>query len=130
MNANATAMTGAKRATPARQPDPAIVPPVDITEGEAGITLLADMPGVTKDRLSIQVEGESLSIEGVAQVDVPENIELVHGEVPNPRYRRSFTLSRDLDPACIEATLRNGVLHMHVPKASAARPRRIEVQVD
>ena len=107
----------------------AVAPSVDIAEGESGITLIADMPGVAKDRLTIKVEGDNLTIEGQAQIDVPENIELLHSEVRSPYFRRAFTLSRDLDPASIEATLRNGVLQMHIPKSEAARPKRIEVKV-
>ena len=110
-------------------PQQALAPAVDIVESDVGITLLADMPGVSKDRLSVQVDGENLTIEGRAQIDVPENIELLHGEVRSPYFRRTFTLSRDLDPAKIEATLRNGVLQMHIPKSEAARPKRIEVRI-
>ena len=110
-------------------PRAALAPAVDVAEGESGITLFADMPGVSKERLTIQVEGDNLTIEGQAQVDVPESIELLHSEVRSPYFRRSFSLSRDLDPAKIEATLRNGVLQLHIPKVEAARPKRIEVKV-
>jgi HSP20 family molecular chaperone IbpA len=110
-------------------PRQALAPAVDIAESESGITLLADMPGVSKERLTIKVEGDNLTIEGQAQIDVPDNIELMHSEVRSPYLRRSFTLSRDLDPAKIEATLRNGVLQMHIPKSEEARPKRIEVKV-
>ena len=110
-------------------PQNALAPAVDITESDSGITLLADMPGVSKDRLTIKVEGENLTIEGRAQIDVPENIELLHSEMRSPYFRRAFTLSRDLDPGKIEATLRNGVLRMHIPKSEEARPKRIEVKV-
>jgi len=110
-------------------PKMALTPAVDIAEGESGITLFADMPGVSKERLTIKVEGDNLTIEGQAQIDVPENIELLHSEVRSPYFRRSFTLSRDLDPAKIEATLKNGVLQMHIPKSEEARPKRIEVKV-
>ena len=110
-------------------PQQALVPAVDILESDMGITLLADMPGVSKDRLTIKVDGENLTIEGRAKIDVPENIELLHSEVRSPYFRRTFTLSRDLDPAKIEATLRNGVLQMHIPKSEQAKPKRIEVQV-
>jgi HSP20 family molecular chaperone IbpA len=117
--------TGQTRNTPKQ----ALAPAVDIAETESGITLVADMPGVAKDRLTIKVEGDNLTIEGQAQVDVPENIELLHSEVRSPYFRRSFTLSRDLDPAKIEATLKNGVLQMHIPKSEEARPKRIDVKV-
>ena len=117
---------GQPQAAPQQQ---ALAPAVDIAESESGITLLADLPGVAKERLTINVEGDSLTIEGQAQIDVPENIELLHSEVRSPYFRRSFTLSRDLDPSRIEATLRHGVLHMHIPKSEEARPKRIEVKV-
>jgi HSP20 family molecular chaperone IbpA len=110
-------------------PRAALAPAVDIAESESGISLLADMPGVSKDRLSIKVEGDNLTIEGEAKIDVPESIELLHSEVRSPYFRRSFTLSRDLDPSRIEATLGHGVLQMHIPKFEAARPKRIEVKV-
>lgn len=110
-------------------PKQALAPAVDIAENESGIVLFADMPGVAKDRLTLKVEGDNLTIEGQAQVDVPENIELLHSEVRSPYFRRSFTLSRDLDPAKIEATLKNGVLQMHIPKSEEARPKRIDVKV-
>jgi HSP20 family molecular chaperone IbpA len=110
-------------------PKQALAPAVDIAENESGITVFADMPGVAKDRLTIKVEGDNLTIEGQAQIDVPENIELLHSEVRSPYFRRSFTLSRDLDPAKIEATLKNGVLQMRIPKSEEARPKRIDVKV-
>ena len=106
------------------------VPAVDIAESDSGITLLADMPGVSKDRLTVKVEGDSLLIEGRAQLEAPDDIELLHSEVRGPYFRRSFTLSRDLDAARIEASLKNGVLRMHIPQSEAARPKRIEITVD
>ena len=92
-------------------------------------SLSIDRRSVARERLSIMVEGDDLTIEGQAQIDVPDNVELLHGEVRSPYFRRAFTLSRDLDPARIEATLRNGVLQLHIPKSEAARPKRIEVKV-
>jgi HSP20 family molecular chaperone IbpA len=106
-----------------------LLPPVDIYEDETGFTLLADMPGVARDQLVVRVNGDSLLIEGNASVPAAGNMELVYGEVQTPNYRRSFTLSRELDPAKIEAKLNNGVLHLRIPKAEEARPRRIDVTV-
>lgn len=110
-------------------PQATLTPPVDIVENEVGITLLADMPGVSRERLGVKVDGEQLVIEGSAEVKVPENLELLHGEIRNPYFRRSFTLSRELDPTKIEASLKDGVLRLHIPKAEEARPRRIEVKI-
>jgi HSP20 family protein len=107
----------------------AMLPPCDIAEDEAGITLLADLPGVSRERLAIKVTGDNLVIEGTADVPIGADMELLYGEVPSPHYRRSFTLSRELDPAKIDAKLTNGVLRLRIPKAEEARPRRIEVSV-
>ena len=94
-------------------PQQALAPAVDILESDMGITLLADMPGVSKDRLTIKVDGENLTIEGRAKIDVPENIELLHSEVRSPYFRRTFTLSRDLDPAKIGETSKRGAADAH-----------------
>jgi len=105
----------------------AVLPPVDIFEDEVGFTVLADLPGVAKDRLAVRVDGDSLVIEGAAAAPVGADMTLIYGEVLNPLYRRTFTLSRELDPGKIEAKLDNGVLRLTIPKAEEARPRRIEV---
>lgn len=106
-----------------------LVPPVDIYEDETGLTLIADMPGVAKEQLGVRVTGDSLVIEGMASVPVMANMELVYGEVQTPQYRRSFTLSRELDPGKIEAKLSSGVLTLRIPKTEEAKPRRINVTV-
>lgn len=107
---------------------PAMRPAVDIFEDDGGVTLLADLPGVSRDRLELRVDSDNLMIEGTADVPEVADMELVHGELLSPRFQRSFTLSRDLDPQKIEATLENGVLRLRLHKAEQAKPRRIEVQ--
>ncbi len=111
------------------QPNTAVLPPVDIFEDDAGFTVLADLPGVSRDRLAVRVDGDSLVIEGAAATPVDRDLTLIYGEVLNPLYRRAFTLSRELDTEKIEAKLDHGVLRLSIPKAEAARPRRIEVAV-
>ncbi len=68
-------------------------------------------------------------IEGSASVPVAGEMELLYGEAWNLLYRRSFTLSHELDLGKIEASLSNGVLRFYIPKAEEARPRRISVNV-
>ncbi len=108
---------------------PFVVPPVDVFEDESGITVLADMPGVSRDRLGVRVDGDSLVLEATASTLQPENMHLVYGEARYPSYRRQFTLSRELDASRIEASLKDGVLKLNIPKLEEAKPRRIEVQV-
>ena len=105
----------------------AVLPAVDVFEDGAGITLLADMPGVAKDQLALEIEGDALLIEGGVQTLTPDGLEAVYAEVRIPRYRRSFTLSRELDTARIEASLKDGVLTLRIPKQAHAQPRRITV---
>lgn len=116
-------------ASPASQPDlqRAAMPAVDVFEDSSGITLLADMPGVPREQLELKVEGESLLIEGGVQPPTPDGLEAIYAELRVPRYRRSFTLSRELDTARIEATLKDGVLMLRIPKQAHAQPRRIAV---
>ena len=105
-----------------------VVPRVDVLEDEAGITLLADLPGVPRDRLELKVEGDTLLVEGVVATPMPQQLQSVYAEVRVPRYRRTFTLSRELDASRIEANLKDGVLNLRIPKQEHARPRRIEVR--
>ncbi len=105
----------------------AAAPLVDVLEDEAGITLLADMPGVPRDQLELHVEGDTLNIEGRVQPQTPEGLEAMYAELRVPRYRRSFTLSRELDSTRIDANLKDGVLTLRIPKQAHAQPRRIAV---
>jgi HSP20 family protein len=113
-----------------RDEQPALVPPVDVLEDESGITLYADLPGVPKERLDLRIDGEALFIEGEMGLEMPRGMEATHLEVSLPRYRRVFTLSKDLDPERMQAELRNGVLKIHIQKAEHARPRRVEIRGD
>ena len=112
----------------ARASDAAMMPPVDVIEDGTGITLYADLPGVPKDKLHLHVEGDKLSIEGEIALSVPEGMAPSYAEVNLSRYRRVFTLSKELDPAKVSAELNNGVLTLRIPKAEHAQPRRIEVR--
>ena len=105
-----------------------MLPAVDVYEDDSGITLLADMPGVPKDQLELKVEADTLSIEGRVVSPPPEGLEAVYAEVRVPRYRRTFTLSRELDASKVDASLKDGVLTLRIPKQEHAQPRRIEVQ--
>lgn len=115
-------------ATPVR-PEPALLPPVDVIEDGTGITLYADLPGVPKDRLQLRVEGDQLHIEAEAVLPMPQGLDATHVEVGLSRYRRAFTLSKELDADQVSAELSRGVLRVRIPKAAHAQPRRIAVQV-
>ncbi|HNH90664.1 MAG TPA: Hsp20/alpha crystallin family protein [Thiobacillaceae bacterium] len=121
-------MTDAKKPeTPAK--DASLMPPVDVIEDAGGITLYADLPGVPKDRLHIQVEADTLTLEGEIVLTVPEGMDATHAEVGLPRYRRVFTLSKELDADQVAAEFNQGVLKLRIPKAAHLQPRRVEIQV-
>ena len=105
-------------------------PPVDIFEDAEGITLKADIPGVSKDRLNIEVDKDTLLVEGSAHIDMPEGMEALYADVRSTRYRRTFALSGELETDNIRASLNDGVLSLHIPKRAEVRPRKIEVRAD
>jgi HSP20 family molecular chaperone IbpA len=117
--------------TPNRQErqERALLPPVDVVEDSTGITLYADLPGVPRDQLHLRVEGDQLAIEADLRLPVPEQMTAGHAEVTLSRYRRTFTLSKELDADQVTAELAQGVLRVRVPKAAHAQPRKIQVQV-
>jgi HSP20 family molecular chaperone IbpA len=106
-----------------------LAPPVDIFEDQNGITVQAEMPGVSKDRLNIQADRNELLIEGDMVIEVPQGIEAVYADVRATKYRRSFALSSELDPERIDATLKDGLLTVRIPKRAEFTPRKIDVTV-
>jgi HSP20 family molecular chaperone IbpA len=111
-----------------RESEPTMAPPVNVFEDPQGITLEADMPGVSRDRLTIQVDKDTLLVEGEAHIQMPEGMEALYADVRHTRYRRTFTLSSELDIDRIDAGLKDGVLTLRIPKREQARPRKIEVR--
>ena len=107
----------------------ALLPPVDVIEDSTSITLRADLPGVPKDKLKLQVESNTLTIEGEVSIPMRESMEATYIEVDLPRFRRAFTLSKELDTTRVSADLKHGVLTLRIPKAEHAQPRRINVKV-
>jgi HSP20 family protein len=107
---------------------PSLLPPVDVIEDGAGITLYADLPGVSKDRLHVEVDAQTLTISGEIDLASPEGMEAVHAEVGVPRFHRVFTLSNELDTGKLDAELKQGVLKLRIQKAEHAKPRRISVK--
>ncbi len=111
-----------------RYSDPALTPPVDVVEDSSGITLYADLPGVSKETLHLEVEAGTLTIEAELNISLPKDLQATHTEVGLGRFRRSFTLSKELDTDKVSANLEHGVLTLRIPKAAHAQPRRIQVQ--
>jgi HSP20 family molecular chaperone IbpA len=105
-----------------------LTPAVDVFEDSQGITLWADLPGVTKDKLDVKVHDGNLYVEAEAVVPTPAGLRLQHAEIREPRFARAFSLSPDFDTSKIDANLQDGVLRLTIPRRDEARPRQIEVQ--
>lgn len=91
-----------------------VYPLVDVYENEREFLLVADLPGVRKDNLDISVEAGELRL---------------RGETDELEYRRSFSLGDDVNVEAIDAKLEHGQLSLHLPKAEAARTRKIQVKL-
>jgi len=118
-------LTGAETTRPGRT----FSPTVDIFENDDAITVLADMPGVRADGLSIDLREDVLTIDGRVEDGLEGKGERVLvREYETGGYRREFRLTNLIDRDRIDASLRDGVLRLTLPKADAARPRRIEVR--
>ena len=117
--------------TAAEQIKPGIVftPAVDIFETEKELTLLADMPGVKTDNLSIGLNKNVLTMSGEVEAPERENETEVIKEYDTGKYFSEFTLSNEIDQTKIGATLKDGVLRLTLPKVEAVTPRKIEVKV-
>ena len=107
----------------------ALIPRVDVIEDKSGITLYADLAGVPKDKLALNIEADTLTIEGEVGITMPEGMEPSHAEINLPRYRRVFSLSKELDSEKISAAFEHGVLKLNIPKAEHLQPRKIEIQL-
>lgn len=122
-------MNQVQASTPARRADsPTLQPNVDVLEDASGLTLLVDLPGVPKDAIELKLEGDALSISGDIAAPAYDGVQPIYAEVAAGRYRRAFTLSRELDASRIEASGKDGVLRLRIPKTERAQPRRIEVR--
>ncbi|CAM2157610.1 Hsp20/alpha crystallin family protein [Paraburkholderia tropica] len=103
-------------------------PAVDIVEDSHAVTLWADLPGVSKEKLDVRVHDGSLTIEAKSVVPVPSNLQLSHTEVRVPYFSRQFNVSDDFDTSRIDASLKDGVLKLTIPRRDEAKPRRIEIK--
>jgi HSP20 family protein len=116
-------------ASPAEQTRPGVVfsPKVDIFETPQQITLLADLPGVKSEDLKIDLRDNVLTISGnVAPFEGADERDLLI-EYEVGQYFRQFTLSQVIDQSKIDAQLKNGILHLTLPKVEKASPRAIKV---
>jgi HSP20 family molecular chaperone IbpA len=117
-------------ASPAEQTTPGLVftPAVDIFETDNALTLLADMPGVKADDLTIDLRDNTLTLSAeVALVDKNEEEEILV-EYATGKFYRQFTLGELINQENIDAKLNDGVLRLTLPKVAKATPKKITVK--
>ncbi len=108
---------------------PNFIPHVDIYEDKKNITLLADMPGIDKDGVHIDLKEDQLTIDGKVVLS-EEKETLLHKEYEMGNYFRQFTLSDMIDREKITAKMADGVLTLTLPKAEKAAPKKITVTAE
>src|ERR1700749_5235881 len=112
-----------------RMPPRAVfMPPADIYETKDSIVVLAEMPGVSSEGVDISLERRVLTIRGRSTTNEHAGYQRVYNEYTDGDYERVFTLSENIDRDRIEATLKEGVLHLVLPKAETAKARKIELK--
>lgn len=115
-----------KEALQERRPEvPVVTPAVDIFENDDEILLYADMPGVEKDNISVNIDNGKLSLSGVRKMEASgaANWE----EFGDVEFRRVFSVPQTIDMDKVNAELKDGVLRLHLPKSEAAKPKQIEI---
>lgn len=103
-------------------------PPVDIIEKNDELLLVADLPGATSESIDIDFEDGVLTIEGAVPARYHEQMNFLLAEYGVGNFHRSFRVSEQIDGGRINAECTGGVLTVHLPKAEAAKPRKIQVQ--
>ncbi|MBM4030772.1 MAG: Hsp20/alpha crystallin family protein [Planctomycetes bacterium] len=108
---------------------PAFAPAADVFETAQGAVVLVDLPGCDEGSVDIRVEDGVLTIRGRVQPEGFPGHDLTYGEYRVGDFERSFSVSELIDTERIEATVKDGVLRVSLPKVEAAKPKKIQVKV-
>jgi HSP20 family molecular chaperone IbpA len=102
-------------------------PAVDIFETANNILVIADMPGVDEKSVDITIEKNLLTIHGMIDSTIHDNLESAFTEYGVGDYHRAFSLSDEIDRSNIKASVKDGVLKLVLPKSETIKTRKIEV---
>ncbi|MHB8068027.1 MAG: Hsp20/alpha crystallin family protein [Desulfobaccales bacterium] len=111
------------------RPGRVFLPAVDIFETPEALTLVADMPGVPNDKVTLDIKDNHLIISGEITPPLAAGETMLLQEYHTGDYQREFHLGSNIDQGRIEANMKDGVLRLLLPKAEKAKPRKIEVKV-
>jgi HSP20 family protein len=103
---------------------------VDVQTGDDAYDITALVPGLNADDLDIEVLNNTVTIRGEFKISGEEANKYLVCELPNGRFNRTITLPTETDSSKVEASIRNGVLSLRIPKAEAARPKSIKVKTN
>jgi HSP20 family protein len=103
------------------------VPRADVYETEENVFVVVDMPGVGEENIDITLENNILTINGNSNLEIPDGYSLAFAEFEPGDYERSFRLTDRIDRDGIQATYKDGVLSLNLPKADEAKVRKISV---
>lgn len=101
---------------------------VDVQADDAAYDVTALVPGLNADDLEIEVLNNTVTIRGEFKIGEEDANKYMVCELPNGRFSRTITLPTETDSSKVEASIKNGVLSLHIPKAEAARPKSIKVK--
>jgi len=107
----------------------AFVPHTDIYETDDQIVVVADIPGANEENIDITLEKNILSINAYIEPEEYEDYSLALAEYEIGDYQRTFRLSDEIDTENINASVKDGVLRLFLPKAAKAKTKKISVQV-
>lgn len=107
---------------------PVYLPFTDIVEGEEGLTITMDLPGVVEKAVDIRLENDVLTVVGKIDEYGFEGYRPLYAEYESGDFQRSFRVLDDFDADKIDAKLSNGVLNIFLPKAEAKKPRTIAIK--
>jgi HSP20 family protein len=123
---NTPARTRESREAPVAQ----FLPRVDIVDGDNRVVIEAEMPGVDENGVQVTLDGDVLTLEGKIRQDPRGSFKQRLGEYEEGHYRRTFTISKEIDRDNVEAKLKDGILYLTLAKQGSAGPRTIQVKGD
>jgi HSP20 family protein len=104
-----------------------VFPPVNLTEDENNFTVRSELPGVDPEAIDISVEGETVTLRGERKLQAAENVNYHRREREAGRFRRVLSLPTRVNAEAVQATCRNGVLKIVLPKAEEAKPKQVRI---
>ena len=133
MTTDVTPAAGREAATAAgtepTRSGPVFVPATDIYETANGLVLFAEIPGTDPGSISVTLDRQVLRLSARTQMAAPAGYSLIHAEYRHGDFERAFTLPLEVDAERIEATVKDGLLKVVLPKAAPAPARTISVKV-